>query len=102
MSGLLSEHPRACGQALIAVALLTGPPQELIVAGDPDATLADAIRRRFLPSSVLLGPSEHPGAAAPLLAGKTAAEPTLYRCERGVCRQPVLGLKAALDAVESL
>ena len=102
MSGLLSEHPRACGQALIAVALLTGPPQELIVAGDPDATLADAIRRRFLPSSVLLGPSEHPGAAAPLLAGKTADKPTLYRCERGVCRQPVVGLQSALDAVESM
>ena len=105
VSPLMSEHPRACGQAILAASMLTGPPRELVVAGDADGRLLDAVRQRFLPAAVVLSPNESSlddGPAAPLLAGKRATGPTLYVCERGTCRQPVTGLAAALDAVRKL
>ena len=100
VSPLMSEHPRACGQAILAASMLTGPPRELVVAGDVDNTLTMALRRRFLPAAVLLSPSDEPGPAASLLAGKEATEPTLYVCERGQCQRPVAGVDAALASLD--
>ena len=100
LSPLLSRHPQAAGQALIAAALLTGPARELVVAGDRDGQLLDELRRRFLPAVVLLSPVGDPGPADALLIGKTADEPTLFICERGTCRAPVAGVEAALAALD--
>ncbi len=74
-------------------------PEEIVVvrarADGDDAALVDEVRRRFLPSRVLIRhqAAAHPAEADPLLplvAGKTAREglATGYVCEKGHCEFP--------------
>ena len=102
LSPLLKDHPRSSGQALIALAMLTGPPRELVVAGDDTGELLRHVRQTFLPSCVVLTPSESPGPAASLLAGKESDRASLFVCERGVCQRPVRGLDEAIAAVDAI
>jgi len=92
----------AASQSLIALDMLLGPVEELvIVGGDGDEQLLAAIRRRFRPRSIVaLRPRTEAVSAAtrprPLDAlfadrhGSPAAA-TLYQCTAGTCLPPKTG-----------
>jgi hypothetical protein len=98
LSGLMSQHPRAAGQALLALDFLLGPTQEIVVLDGPDRSQGDALVRvvaqRFLPNALLIRPAvgEPP---APLLAtwlegrGLLDGRATAYVCQQQSCQPPV-------------
>jgi uncharacterized protein YyaL (SSP411 family) len=84
----MSRMPSAFGWALCALDLYLSPPRELAIIGSPSDEIARAALAPFDPNAVVaFGPSE----AVPLLAGKTQVDgkPTVYVCERFVCRAPI-------------
>jgi hypothetical protein len=105
LSGLLSRSPLAGGQSLIAVDFLLGPNyQNVVVPGNDSAEttrVLPAYAARFRPNEVFSLRTDDSASAelVPLLEGKTAVDgkATLYRCERGICQAPVVGLQKILD-----
>ncbi|WP_437201883.1 thioredoxin domain-containing protein [Planctomicrobium sp. SH664] len=96
LSGLLIDHPRASGQALIALDLALGPTYEVVITADADQSgdkLWDTLWQQFVPNKVAVRwPT---GLAVPevlqdLLAGKTERGPSAaFLCQRGACQTPV-------------
>lgn len=107
MAGLLADHPRACGQALLALDFLLGPTSELVIidANDQRAgPLWKEIWKRFLPHQVVIRwPVDREAPAMlELLQGKLSAPHSLlYVCERGTCRNPCETPEQAADQLES-
>jgi uncharacterized protein len=113
---LLERAPLAAGQMLLALDLYLGPTFELVIVGDAGSddfsAAAAAIRRRYLPRSVLAVRLHDPAnkvahrsaQLADLFAGKTTTtgEPVLYICQNFACQAPAVGLaaiEARLDAL---
>jgi uncharacterized protein YyaL (SSP411 family) len=92
----LGRIPTAFGWALCALDLYLSPPRELAIIGAPEDEVARAALAPFDPNAVV---AFGPGNAVPLLAGKTRVDgkPTLYVCERFVCRKPVTDPRLALQ-----
>ena len=92
----LGRIPTAFGWALCALDLYLSPPRELAIIGAPEDEVARAALAPFDPNAVV---AFGPGDAVPLLAGKTRVDgkPTLYVCERFVCRKPVTDPRLALQ-----
>lgn len=106
IAGLLAEHPRACGQALLALDFILGPTREIVVvdAGDQRAgPLWKEIWQRFLPSKVVIRwpvDREFP-ALLELLDGKlTTTHSQLFVCERGTCQSPCDSPEQAAEQLE--
>ncbi len=110
LSGLLADHPRAAGQALLALDFHLGPAKEIVLvdgadAGETQRTLA-GLKQRFLPNVVIarrrgaMEDNNLPAVLRPLLQGRTAQGGRLtgYVCERGTCSLPVVGDEAVLRA----
>jgi uncharacterized protein YyaL (SSP411 family) len=107
--GLLTEHPLAAGQMLIALDFHLGPVAEVAVVGDPQAEetrrVLRALRSGFRPHQVVA--LKAPGAAAPenllpLLADKEARGPvTTYVCRDFTCQAPLVGADAAEQALQN-
>jgi uncharacterized protein YyaL (SSP411 family) len=103
--GLMSTHPSAVAQMLLALDFNLGPVQEFAVVGDPSADetkcVLRAIRGGFRPRKVvaLKGPGTAPSEdVLPLLAGKTAqGVVTTYLCHNFTCQAPLVGA-AAVEA----
>ncbi len=107
-SGLISQHPRAGGQLLIAFDLLLGPTREVVfVEGsqpEVNTSMWRQVQEVFLPRSILI--CRRQGDASTLLdpawlEGRTSSGgyPTVYVCQGGACQLPVndaLGLARAL------
>ena len=88
---LLARAPQAFGWTLAALDLHLSPPRELALIAEPDDDLARDVLSRWDPNAVVaFGPAEE----VPLLAGKDQIDglPTLYECERFVCRAPVTAI----------
>jgi uncharacterized protein YyaL (SSP411 family) len=88
--GVMSDHPLAAGQMLIALDFHLGPVREIVVLGDPASDpyreALRLIRSRFRPHTVLAGGE----ADLPLLAGRRAEGPlAVFVCENGTCQSPV-------------
>jgi uncharacterized protein len=108
-STTMNRMPSVFTQMLAALDFHLGKPQEIILAANNDASLADmqhAIFSDFYPNKVVL--YSHPAAAdllnslAPVAQGKTQlnGSPTAYVCQDFACRQPVssiAGLKEQLE-----
>src|SRR5438132_12148287 len=80
--------PSSFGWALCALDLHFSPPLELAIVGSPDDELARAALAQWQPNAVVaFGPAD----GVPLLDGKTEVDgkPTVYVCERFVCKAPV-------------
>lgn len=100
LSGLISEHPRAGGQALIALDFVLGPTREYVFvpgtgSGDVDAMLA-ALEHRFVPNKVVARRPDNtsddalPESLRPLLTGREPGETAaVYVCEQGACQLPI-------------
>ncbi len=105
--GLLTEHPLAAGQMLIALDFHLGPVAEVAVVGEPQAQdtrrVLRALRTGFRPHQVVALKS--PGAAVPenvlpLLADKEArGAVTAYVCRDFACQAPLVGAEAAEAAL---
>lgn len=109
-SSLLQEHPRASGQALIAVDFLLGPSQE-IVALTPShegesALFLDVIRQEFLPNALFVpvDSSRQLELLAPLVAGKAASGDAtkVYVCQLGECLVPAETVEQLQDQISAL
>ncbi|SFI18872.1 thioredoxin domain-containing protein [Planctomicrobium piriforme] len=99
LSGLLAEHPRAAGQALIALDALLGPSPEIVISDAGDG-LADQLARKvwdaFLPNKVYARRSKSDASTLELFAGKeSGATSQLFLCDRGACQTPVSDLAEA-------
>jgi uncharacterized protein len=91
LAPLLTRAPAAFGWTLAALDLYLSPPRELALLASPEDELARTALRSLDPNTVVaFGPDDE----IPLLAGKTRVDgkPTLYECERFVCRAPVTQL----------
>jgi uncharacterized protein YyaL (SSP411 family) len=91
LAPLLTRAPSAFGWTLAALDLYLSAPRELALLAAPDDELARMALRNLDPNAVVaFGPDDE----VPLLAGKTRVDgkPTLYECERFVCRAPVTQL----------
>ncbi len=97
MSGLLSEHPRAAAQALIATDLFVGPTFELLLVDgdnrDAGDQLLGTLARHFLPNTLLLRKS--PSGSIPAGLDERFAslprteKPQIFPCQRGSCLAPL-------------
>jgi len=107
---LMSRHPTAAGQLLIALDFELGPSPELVLmapANDEDAAAVLAeVRRRYLPNKVV---ARRPGVAPSaqldtIFAGKPvpASGVALYVCRDFTCQAPAVGREAAMEALAAL
>ncbi|HTD44739.1 MAG TPA: hypothetical protein VK687_11180, partial [Bryobacteraceae bacterium] len=94
-SSRLEEAGTGVPQMLVAHAFALAKPREIVLAGAAsDAVMREmlsTIRRRFLPSTVVMR-AEQAGRDMPAVGGL----PTAYVCENFACKLPVTGV-AALD-----
>jgi uncharacterized protein YyaL (SSP411 family) len=106
----MEQHPLAVGQMLTALDFHLGPVQEFAMVGDlsqeDTRQVLQVIRGSFRPNKVVaLKPAksaERADEVVPLLAGKTASDTvTTYVCENFTCRAPLIGLKAATEALQA-
>jgi uncharacterized protein YyaL (SSP411 family) len=87
---VLERHPLALSEMLLAVEALHARRHELVViAGEGERALVDALRTRFVPHGVRVHARE--GSALALAHDKRAIDgkATLYVCERGACQLPI-------------
>jgi uncharacterized protein YyaL (SSP411 family) len=92
---MLARAPSAFGWTLVALDLDLSPSRELALLAEPGDDVARAVLAGWDPHAVVaFGPDED----VPLLAGKTRVDekPTVYECERFVCRAPVTDADAIL------
>ncbi len=105
----LEQSPGYSSVMLMALNFWFGPTQEIVIAGDADATdtkqMLKLVRSKFLPNAVVL--FHEAGEAAetiekivPFLKGQVAIDgkATAYVCKNYVCKQPV----SKTEALESL
>ncbi len=99
LSGLLTDHPRAAGQSLIALDSVLGPFPEIVIAktkSDEAEPFTSLIAETFLPNRVLVVQSPEQPSGLSIAEDKTASETsTFYLCERGACQSPVTTKNAA-------
>ena len=71
-------------QMLVALGFARGKPREIVLSGPRNEAILTAIRRHFLPGSVILGANEV-SRPMPAIDGRS----TVYVCENYACRLPV-------------
>jgi uncharacterized protein YyaL (SSP411 family) len=105
-AGMLSSHPTAVAQMLLALDFWLGPVEEVAIVGDPAAEDTRRVLRaawsRFQPRRVLAlkpgsGDTARVEATIPLLANKKYAEAvTTYVCRNFNCQAPRIGADAMI------
>lgn len=91
----IARYPGAFSQWLAATTLILGQPQEVAIAGNPDAAdtraLLDVLNGRYRPDLVVAVGDDATAGIIPLLADRPRIDgrPTAYVCRRFVCRLPV-------------
>jgi uncharacterized protein YyaL (SSP411 family) len=111
ISGLVREHPRASGQALLALDALLGPSIEIVLVDGEETSVIDEwlaeIHHRFLPNKLVVrrpaGVSDDalPDVLRPLLAHRSAREgqATAYVCQDMTCGPPATSVDELLRQV---
>ncbi|MDB4793086.1 thioredoxin domain-containing protein [bacterium] len=94
-SSFIVEHPRACGQSILALDDLLGPQSELVViSGEKPSSspTVDLLRKTYLPRSILLlnSSSSHVELTDHLVAGRKDEDlsVSVYVCSGGECQVP--------------
>ncbi len=111
MGGLLERAPHAFGHLLAALDFHMATPEEVAIAGDPDAAdtraLLDVVRERYRPNTILAlrSADQQPAVeeAIPLLAGREPVDgmAAAYVCRRYTCRRPVTDPAALREELRS-
>ncbi len=109
--GLLSAHPLAAGQMLLALDFHLGPVQEIAIVGNPATEDTRRVLRiihgSYQPHRVAAlkapsGDEKKMEELLPLLAGKTSQGPvTVYVCQNFTCQAPLVGVEAIEAALKS-
>jgi hypothetical protein len=114
LSGEMTRATMGTGQALLALDDSLGPAYELVLADgdsvDESASVLRTLNSRFLPNAVVArrapdaDESSVPALLRPTLGFKKSIDgkATLYVCEHGTCRPPVVGRKAIDELLRSL
>ncbi len=114
LSGEMARATMGVGQALLAVDDLLGPAFELVLvdgrSSDDSLAALRSINAAHLPNVVVARRphDQEETAIAPILAATIAGkksldeQPTLYVCERGACRPPIVGVAAVTEFVRKL
>ena len=109
---MMTRHPSATGQMLIAADRQIGPSREIVIIGDPNepdtADVIRTIRQGYLPNGVVAcrrgdqveNESQHLSA---IFADKISQSnlPTVYVCENFACQAPFEGKTAFLESLDS-
>ncbi len=107
----IKTKPYAVAQLLIAADFLVGPAWELVLyPGDhkeDGLKVESALAERFLPNKLLLIADEKSTSTEslkPHFEGREAVngQVTLYRCEKGRCLAPVVGVEDVLKAISEI
>jgi uncharacterized protein YyaL (SSP411 family) len=96
----LGRAPTEFAFGLCALDLYLAASKEIAIVGPPDSEVARAALEPFDPNTVVaFGPAE----GVPLLEGKDRVDgkPTVYVCERFVCRAPITEADALRPAAET-
>jgi uncharacterized protein YyaL (SSP411 family) len=98
-SKILTQHPMAAGQMLVALDFYLGPVQEVALVGDPTSEPVQRVLRHlektFNPHRVLALKPTGDDVGLALLDGKSAqGDVTLYLCENFACQAPLVGVEA--------
>jgi uncharacterized protein YyaL (SSP411 family) len=116
LSGQLDRFALASGQALLALDFVLGPSHAVVlVPADERSATADvelalhALHQQFWPKKVVVSPDRDDnkslgaGVLRGLMEGKSlaASELTIYVCEQGTCQQPICGLDAWQQFLQS-
>jgi uncharacterized protein len=104
---IVSQHPTAFGQWLVALSFALSQPREIALVGDPRApatqALLDVVYSGYRPFQVvaLKRPGDEP--PVPLLAGRAQldGQPTAAVCFNFACRLPVTDPNALLAQLEA-
>ncbi|MEQ8820622.1 MAG: thioredoxin domain-containing protein [Sumerlaeia bacterium] len=110
--GSLKERGVGHTMMLQAVDFAAGPTREIVVAGDPEhpqfAAMADFVRRKFYPNTVVVHrPADDNAeiiALAPYLKEMRPREgrPTVYFCENFACQQPIVAMDQLVSTMQKL
>jgi uncharacterized protein YyaL (SSP411 family) len=90
----LERHPAAFGALLCGVDQSIDPPQQVVIAAQPDdpktRALEAVLRETYLPNAVVVR-TDGRDQSLELLAGRTTVDgrPAAYVCTNGACRKPV-------------
>jgi uncharacterized protein YyaL (SSP411 family) len=99
MRDTLERYPLSFERWATAALNEVWPLHEIAVVGGNATEKAMAIQRLFLPNKVVAAAPDT-GSKIPLLAGRTgAADALIYVCRDFVCRRPVVGMDAFLEAI---
>jgi hypothetical protein len=106
---LMERAPTASGQMLLALDMLLGPTQEVVIVSvdrEEASGVLGELRRRFWPNRVVASRpgGGHSAALDPAFEGRAPRDKrvTLYLCENFACQEPVAGehaIVAILDRV---
>lgn len=108
---IVKTKPYAVAQLLIAADFAVGPTWELVIFPGDDQTAWQQVQatlaERFLPNKLLLIAPKLDASHGPLqphFESRTAisGQVTLYRCERGRCLTPAVGITDVLKAIADL
>jgi uncharacterized protein YyaL (SSP411 family) len=114
LSGEIARTTMGEGQALLALDDLLGPAYELVLVDGESPVESDTVLRsinaRYLPKAVVARRAKamDESSIAPILretlANKTSVDglPTLYVCEHGACRPPVVGQQQVEELLAAL
>lgn len=98
LSGLLAEHPRAAGQAVMALDFLLGPTPEIVLTDAQDGnaeTFARAVWQRFIPNKLFVHSPMTSPAPLDIAAGKGVSQQSLlYLCDHGTCSAPIADIES--------
>ncbi len=103
----MARYPSAFSHWLCAAAFILGEPQEVAIAGQPDAAdaqaMLDVLGRRYRPNVVAAVGGEADAGVIPLLADRPRLDDraTAYVCRRFVCRLPVNQPHALAEQLDS-
>ena len=91
----MEEGGTGLPQMLVALMFTLAPPREIVLAGSPNAELLAAIRRPFLPNTIVMR-AEQAARPMPPVDGK----PTVYICENFSCKLPVTTPEQVAELLE--
>lgn len=95
MQAAMAQQPTGLGRLLGVLTSLLAPSQEIAIVGDPadpaTQALLRAVRRRYLPNTVLALKRPAEASILPVLEGRTLVngQPAAYVCENYTCQLPV-------------
>lgn len=104
-SGELAQNPMVYSLALTFLDFHFGPAYEIVISGEEDGELIDALRKPFLPNKVVLRRTPENGEQLASLAPYTETQlavggkPTAFVCRNFACQLPTNDVEVMLESL---